>query len=550
MSYYMMDNENNAYFNEDLTEFPYISYGNDAQDGQPCGLVVDTDIKNKKIRVENSESNTLIAASTGSGKTRRLITMYLISCILSGHSVIVHDPKGELYKFSEPTLNKRGYKAIVLDFRDTSKGDRYNIFQDPAWEYQFGNKDRAIERFMAIINTIMSKYHSNEDPFWEFSAGSYFLVLVLLACEIYDYKDVTIENIFKLHIQSNESNGYGGPWLNKYFGKDKDNMLYRLASLTMEAPNETKRSIFSVFVQAISEFVLNDALCDMTYNSTFDIKDIIEEKTAVFLITRDETTVHSALVTAMVDQFYATLIDEAHENYNGRLPRRVEFILDEFANMGKVKIEKMVSAARSRNMRFLICIQSVRQLNCVYGSDVAKVILDNCDNTVYLHSSDMDTLKLISERCGEKYISDVYKRPLVSVEKLQYLKKGEALMLLNRVRPFFVTLPDISEYGIVFAESIDLEARERQERQSLDFKMVAYQKANDDLVYAKSQKEKNSKPSDEAKSESSDTSDKNSYSKLKTKIKTAVKPANMNEKLKDENGIMKDIDDNKREWLE
>lgn len=535
MNYYVLDNENNAFFNEDYSGFSNCSYGGASVDGQPCGLTVSVDIENKFLQVVDTESNTLVEASTGACKTRRCVFPYMLSCIHSGHSMIVHDPKGELLKFSKPTLDKKDYKIIVLNFRDLMKGDRYNIFQEPAREYQYGNRDRGIEMLKAIINTIMTKYHSPEDPFWEFSSGSYFLMLAMLACEIYDYEDVTIENIFKLHIQANEKSG-SSTCLNKYFERDQDNMLYRLASLTMEAPNDTKRSIFTVFVQAISDFVLNDALCDMTCKSTFDIKNIIEQKIAVFLITRDEASVHSALVTAMVNQFYTILIDEAHEHYNGRLPIRIEFILDEFANMGNIKIESMISAARSRNLRFLFCIQSVRQLSLIYGEDIAKIILDNCDNTIYLHSSDMETLRLVSDRCGEKYVSDTHKRPLVSVEKLQYLKKGEALMLLNRVRPFFVNLPDASCYGVEFAESIDLELREFQHRESQNFRAVAEKKANDDMLYGVKKETRGRRSSENIKDK--DTKDENDS-----------EPKSMAEKLMDTAGLFKNIEANRRDWL-
>lgn len=471
MNYYVLDNENNAYFNEDFDIFPTCKYDASSFEGQPCGLAVNVDVDKKRMQVLDSESNTMIVASTGACKTRRCVFPYILSCIHSGRSMIIHDPKGELYKFSGPTLDKKGYKKIVLNLRDLKKGERYNIFQDPAKEYQQGNKDRGIEMLKANINTIMAKYHSPEDPFWEFSAGTYLLFLALLACNIYSYEDVTIENIFKLHVEGNEKYG-GGTRFSRFFDNHKDSMLYRLGSLTLEAPNDTKRSIYSILVQALSDFVLNDALCDMTYNSTFDIREIIDNKVAVFIITRDEASVHNALVTSMIDQFYTILIDEAHEKYNGCLPGRIEFILDEFANMGKVKIENMISAARSRNIRFLFCIQSVEQLSLVYGKEIAKVILDNCDNTIYLHSSNMETLNIISNRIGDKTVNDIIKGPLVSTNKLQYLKKGEAIMLLNRVRPFFVQLPDASMYDVEFYDSIELEQRAPQKRKSTNFAEV------------------------------------------------------------------------------
>ncbi|MBQ9934381.1 MAG: type IV secretory system conjugative DNA transfer family protein [Lachnospiraceae bacterium] len=529
MNYYVLENSNNAYFQEDLSDFPECSY-EASTEGQPSGVVLAVDLDKKLMKVENSEAHTMIEASTASYKTRGCVFPYLLSCCHSGSSMIVHDCKGELLKFMEPSLTDKGYKKVVINFRDVKEGDRYNIWERPAWEYKYGNKGRAIEMFKSICSSIFSKYHSSEDPFWEFSASTYCLMLVMLCAEIYDdYKDVTFENIFKLHIQSNERN-LSSTYIHRYFENDKDSLLYMLGSLTMEAPNDTKRSIFSIFVQGLSDYIMNDELCDMTYNSTFSIEEIIEDKVAVFLVSRDEASVHDELISCMVDQFYSILVDTAHEKYNGVLPRRVEIILDEFANMGKLNnITKMVSAARSRNIRFLFCVQSYKQLSQVYGKDVASIILDNCDNTIYLHSSDIETLKMVSDRCGERIYEDGSKRPLVSIEKLQYLNKGQALFLLNRTRPFFFQLPDASCYGVPFSEKLNLAKRDMQKRKSIDFRKVAEEKwENDKLLQIALREEKKAKQEKEEEKE---------HKKKERKANRDKEKA-----IKDSRGVIKGID--------
>ena len=90
------------------------------------------------------------------------------------------------------------------------------------------------------------------------------------------------------------------------------------------------------------------------------------------------------------------MISVAQEKANGQLPVRVNFILDEFCNLPAIPdMPAMISAARSRNMRFFLVAQSKHQLLRKYGED-ADTIKGNCDNWVFLTSKELDLLEEIS----------------------------------------------------------------------------------------------------------------------------------------------------------
>ena len=131
----------------------------------------------------------------------------------------------------------------------------------------------------------------------------------------------------------------------------------------------------------------------------------------------------------------------------GKLPYRTNFLLDEFANMPPLKdVDTMVSAARSRRMRFFFVIQNYAQLSEVYGKEKGDTIRGNCTNTVYLISTELAALKEISEMCGEIKVKTDKKdkdgkaieetRPLITVSDLQKLKVGEIVLLRSRMDPF------------------------------------------------------------------------------------------------------------------
>ena len=128
---------------------------------------------------------------------------------------------------------------------------------------------------------------------------------------------------------------------------------------------------------------------------------------------------------------------------------RVNFVLDEFCNMPKIQdMPAMISAARSRNMRFYLVAQSMHQLRGKYGED-ADTIKGNCDNWVFLTSKELALLNEISELCGSITTAGNIKRALISVSELQRLDKerGEALILHCRQYPFISELADISAYA-------------------------------------------------------------------------------------------------------
>jgi len=151
---------------------------------------------------------------------------------------------------------------------------------------------------------------------------------------------------------------------------------------------------------------------------------------------------------------------------NKKLPVRVNFVLDEFCNISTVPdMASMISAARSRNMRFFLMAQSLWQLKQKYKED-AETIKGNCDNWIFLTSREYNLLREISSLCGETYFRDsdgsIKSRPLISVSELQRLKKeyGETLILHGRNYPFVTELPDINEYKFNIYPQITQEERQ------------------------------------------------------------------------------------------
>lgn len=452
--------------------------------------------------VDDSEASTFVVGASGSGKTRKVLMPYTLSCIRKNENLIIHDPKGEINRYMYRELEKEGYKVIVLDYRRPLRGDRYNPLEYPSKLYREGNTSRAAEMFLAFGETMFSDRKSEKDPYWNLTASSYLTGLSLLQAELLPEKECTINHLYDLHIQGDKKYGCS-KYIKEFYCRPgaKESSSYKLAAPAINAPNDTQGGLYSVYTSCLTPFILNEDIMDATANSTFDVRDLVEKKCAIFIITKDEGSVYNKLISANIDQIYERLIDIAEEEYDGRLPRRINFILDEFGNLAEINnMQGKITAGRSRNIRWLIVCQNMEQLNLLYGDKGASIIFGNCANIVYLYSTDIKLLQRISAMCG-LYSDELTgaRHPLMSMDHLRYLNKdkGEVLLLLERARPFVGYLPDISAYPVSPTQHVNVSERKRQTLTPIDFQEIVNKQKRELMEKEKTEKKGKSDSDDE-----------------------------------------------------
>ena len=394
----------------------------------------------KKVWVDNGGYHNLIIGSTGAGKTQTTVLPMVNLLAKHDESMIITDPKGEIYENTSNYLKSLGYNIVLLNFRDPQQGNAWNPMYLPYSLYKNGNIDKSVELLEDLAaNILKDPSAKGQDPFWENTSADYFAGL---ACALFeDAKEEEINlNSINLMTTIGEEKLANTTYIKDYFSyKDPASTAYTKASSTLMAPSETKGSILSVFKQRVQLFASRANLSEMLANNDFDMRDIGRKKTAVFIVIQDEKTTYHTLVTIFLKQCYETLISVAQES-GGKLPHRTNFILDEFANMPPLKdVTTMVTAARSRNIRFTFIIQNFAQLYEVYGKENGETIKGNCGNIVYLISTELSALEEISKMCGEVKSKEKEKTsstPLVTVSDLQRLSQWETIILRLRTMPF------------------------------------------------------------------------------------------------------------------
>ncbi|MDO5411184.1 MAG: type IV secretory system conjugative DNA transfer family protein, partial [Lachnospiraceae bacterium] len=426
-----------------------------------AGLILKSD--GKTVYVDGLDHHSMIIGSTGSGKSR-LLCMPMIGIMANaGESFIATDPKGELFQMTSGFAKNQGYQVVVLNFRDVSCGDMWNPLLIPYELYQKGEKDQALSLLNDFVMTLTAAECGNQDRFWTQMAQSLILANILLLFETGKQEEINMHSLSRLCLDYGRPRNQNAVYqLLDYMNPDSiAGMNYTGVCVDAE---KTQSSIMSVVHSVLRVFNTQEGLLRMMAGNTFDMRSFGRKKTAVYLIIPDEKSTFHFLVSTFTKQCYEMLISEAHREETMRLPVRVNFMLDEFANLPSIPdMPNMISAARSRNIRFHLVIQSMNQLYSKYGHD-SDTISSNCENWVYLNSKEYDYLEEISKRCGNLLDNRNQLRPLITPSRLQHLDKerGEALIFHGRHYPYITYLADISRYDFQVCTPVELKREKRK----------------------------------------------------------------------------------------
>jgi type IV secretion system protein VirD4 len=458
-SRFLTDKERDRYFpGHDYTELAKLT--GPKNDGIPVRAVLDKK-KNLQINFLNG-AHSLIIGATGSGKTTTFINpmIQLLGATGCGSSMIMTDPKGELFSLHSKFLTERGYKVLLLDLRDTYSSSRWNPLggiYDMYQEYIAAGKgivahrdsmedypdlekvdgvaeegalwcewkgkayadikrcqnevavarqkiyDEMYEDLNDLISVICP-IENEKDPVWEKGARSIIMSTCLAMLE--DSEDERLGmtkdkfNFFNLNkILTNSENEFAA--LKDYFeGRSKLSQAYTLSRQVLSAAESTLSSYMSITFDKLNMF--NDqGLCGLTSATDVDAASFAKEPTALFMKIPDEKDTRHGLAAVFILCMYKALIKVASATEELTLPRNVYFILDEFGNMPKIeKFDKMITVGRSRKIWFNMVVQSYSQLSNVYGNEVADIVKSNCGMKMFIGSNDIGTCEEFSKLCG------------------------------------------------------------------------------------------------------------------------------------------------------
>lgn len=377
---------------------------------------------------------------SGSGKSSAYSIPNAYQCL---GSYIFTDPKGELYDQTAGYLKSQGYDIKVLNLVHPQYSDGYNPLMHVASELDVD----------VIANTVIKgqSAEASKDPYWDDMAEMLLKALIYYLLATRPEEEQNLASCSEL-VRAANANG-GSNLLTELINKLPYDHPARMYYKSIEiAPEKTYGSILTTLQSRLGKFDSKE-IAELTSTDTIDFDQIAQKKTAVYVISSDTHTAYDFILTIFFSQMIQQLYDFA-DNNGGKLPVPAFFILDEFANIGRVPdFDKKISTSRSRKISFSVILQNLDQLEAVYEKSY-ETIIGNCDTHVFLGSNSQKTVEYFSKALGEKTIS----RDSISINKgKQNERQGKsvsdqimarALMTPDELRRFD------NDYCIIFEKGV------------------------------------------------------------------------------------------------
>ena len=335
--------------------------------------------------------NVLVVGGSGSGKSA---SYSIPNAFQQLGSYVFTDPKGELYDRTAGYLKQNGYEIKVLNLVKPQNSDGYNPLMHISSEIDVD----------VIANTIVKGQKTDSggsDPFWDDSAEMLLKALIYYLMATRPEEEQNLASCAEL-VRAANSNG-GSNLLTELISKLPYDHPARMNYKSIEiAPEKTYSSILSTLQSKLGKFDSKE-IAELTSTDTINFEEIGSKKTAVYVISSDTHTAYDFLLTIFFSQMIQQLYNFADDN-GGKLKVPTYFILDEFANIGKIPdFDKKISTSRSRKISFSVILQNLDQLEAIYDKSY-ETIIGNCDTHVFLGSNSYKTVEYFSKALGEKTI--------------------------------------------------------------------------------------------------------------------------------------------------
>ncbi|WP_058486830.1 VirD4-like conjugal transfer protein, CD1115 family [Defluviitalea phaphyphila] len=406
-------------------------------------------------------NNVLVVGGSGSGKTR----FYVKPNIMQMHSsYVITDPKGSLLKECGKMLVENGYKVKVFDLINMQYSDKYNPFN-----YIKEEKD-ILKLITNLITNTNSPQSKNAGDFWEKAETA--LLQALFGYVFYEASPEernigTVMEMIRLAEVREDDEDFKSP-LDIMFEdlkeENPDHFAVKQYDLFKLAAGKTAKSILVSLGVRLSPFYIQ-SLQELVSEDTIELDMIGSEKTALFVILPDTDKTFNFMAAIMYQQLFDILFYKADNEYNGRLPFHVRFLLDEFANIGQIpNFEIYIATMRSREISVNVILQNIAQLKGLY-KDHWETITGNCDTLLFLGGKEQSTLEYISKMIGKTTIDNmnvnetkgqsgsyslnyqILGRDLITPDEVGRLEGTECILSIRGEKPFKSRKFDITKHS-------------------------------------------------------------------------------------------------------
>ena len=446
--------------------------------------------KNTVALIDKGDVHTLMIGAAGVGKTAYFLYPNLEFACASGMSFISTDTKGDVFR-NYGTIAKKyyGYNVSVLDLRNPTRSDENNIlhlvnkYMD-LYLYDKNNlsaKAKAEKYAKITAKTIIDigggSTESGANAYFYDAAEGLLASVILLLAEFGDKNERHIVSVFKLiqdllaKVQP-DSKAKAKTYFSELMEKlPPEHKAKWLAGAALNTSDQTMLSVMSTALSRLNSFLDSELEQMLCFDTAIDAEKFCNEKSAIFIVLPEEDMSKYFMVSLLIQQLYREILVIADEN-GGKLKNRVMFFMDEMGTFPKIDgIEAMFSAGRSRKISIVAVIQSFAQLEQNYGKQGMEIITDNTQLTVFGgFAPNSKSAEVLSKSLGEQTVLSgsvsngreksqslqMIGRPLMTVDELKSMPKGQFIVMKTGVHPMISKLKLYFKWGIKFDEEYRL----------------------------------------------------------------------------------------------
>lgn len=340
-----------------------------------------------------------IFGASGTMKSRAVIRNALFSIIRRGESALIADPKSEMYADTAELFRQNGYEVKVLNLVDPSHGDSWNCMSD------MGTDSMMAQMLTNVI--IGNTSNGKGDHFWDNGEANLLKALVL-----YVAMDKTLvpekKNLaYVYHLLTDNDSAA----LDKLLGGLGAGHPARASYRLFKQASDTVKTGIVLGLGTRLQVLQNETVQRLVSFSDIDLTAPGKRKCAYYIILSDQEASMAFLSSLFFSFLFIKLTRFADLSPEGRCPVPVNLILDEFNNIGRIggapdgsDFCRSLSVVRSRDIRVMLAVQSLGQLQNRYPNNLWAEIVGNCDIQLMLGCTDDVTADYISDRSGEMCI--------------------------------------------------------------------------------------------------------------------------------------------------
>lgn len=393
-----------------------------------------------------------VYGASGSMKSRAFVRNNVLQLARLGKSMVLTDPKGELFSDTTQFLRDMGYTVRLFNLVQPELSDRWNCLAEIN-----GNELMAQTFADVVIANTNTGAKVGGDPFWDRAEMNLLKALALFVDCKKGQENKTMKQLYALLASGNNASlddiftalPITHPALAPY-------NIYKQAS-------EKIRTGVVIGLGTRLQVFQNALIQRMTSATDIDLTLPAHEKCAYFCIMSDQDSTLDFLSSLFFSFLFIKLVRYA-DSHGGKCNPEVYFLLDEFPNIGRIPdFTKKISTIRSRALHCFIIFQNIPQLSDRYPLNKWQEILGNCDTQLFLGCTDIVTAEHVSKVCGQitinlesfqrrrgppgyldpgKKTMSVGKRFLLNPDEVLRLPRDDALVIVRGQKPLKIRKMD------------------------------------------------------------------------------------------------------------